>query len=47
MFDSKCELVGILAGGSDKDEMVALRLPDVLQALSDFEAASTNELSGK
>lgn len=47
VFDSKCELVGILAGGSDKDEMVALRLPDVLQALSDFEAASTNELSGK
>ncbi len=47
VFDLKCNLVGILAGGSDKDETVALRLPDVLQALSDFEAASTDELSGE
>ena len=47
VFDLKCNLVGILAGGSDKDETVALRLTDVITALSDFEAASANELSGE
>ncbi len=46
VFDMKCNFVGILAGGSDNDEMVAVRLSDVITAISDFEAASTDELSG-
>ncbi|WP_026523189.1 S1 family peptidase [Butyrivibrio sp. MB2005] len=47
VFDINGNLVGVLAGGTENDEMVAVRLVDVIKVLSYFEAASTHELSGK
>ncbi len=47
VFDIHGNLVGVLAGGTENDEMVAVRLADVIKVLSDLEAASANELSGK
>ena len=44
VFDTHGYFVGVLAGGSDQNEMVAVRLPDII---SNLEAASSNEFSAK
>ncbi len=47
IFDLRGNLVGILIGGSENGNIVAVRLADIKDLLSDIEAASSDELSGE
>ncbi|WP_081674279.1 trypsin-like peptidase domain-containing protein [Butyrivibrio sp. VCD2006] len=47
VFDIFGNYVGILVGGSDKGETVAVRLTDIQHMLSNLETASSNEFSGE
>ena len=47
IFDLYGNYVGILVGGSDTGETVAVRLTDIKDLLSNLKAASTDELSGE
>ncbi len=47
VFDTHGNFVGFLAGGTDNNEMVAVRLSDIYDILSNLETASTDKFSGK